>query len=137
VSDAAAVVRDRLLNVAAVTALVSTRIYTQNLPQSVTLPAVLVERVDESQASHLRGGSSLMVTRVQVSSVAATRAAAEAVDAAIQGDRAGSALSHWAGTAGSPGTPVRWVQPFGAHEDYDPDELRQYRINRDFRVHHT
>jgi hypothetical protein len=137
VSDAAAVIRDRLLDISAVTSLVSTRIYTQHLPQSPVLPAVLIERVDEMQTSHLRGGNSLVVTRIQVTSVASSRAAAAAVDEAIQGDNAGSALAHWSGTEGSPGTPVRWVQPFGAHEGYDPDELRQYRIHRDFRVHHA
>lgn len=136
-SDAAGVIRARLLAVAAVTAIASTRIYTLHLPQAPTLPAVLVQRVGEVQTSHLRGGNALRMTRVQVTSIAVSRAVAVALDLAVLGDGAGSGLSNWTGTAGSPGTPVRWVQAAGVQEDYDPDELRQYRVSRDFLVHHT
>jgi hypothetical protein len=136
VSDAVATVRDRLLAVTAVTDLVSTRIYAGFLPQSPTLPAVLVQRVGEVQTSHLRGGQQLRVTRVQVTSVAPSRAAAVAVDEAVEGDGAGSGLSHWSGSTGSPAVTVRWTEPAGVREGYDPGELRQYRIDRDYRVHH-
>lgn len=136
-SDAASAIRERVLDISAVTALVSTRVYTGQFPQSATLPAVLVERVSEVQTSHLRGGNTLRMTRVQTTSIASTRAAAVAVDTAIHGDGAGSGLANWSGTAGSPGTPVRWVQPAGVREGFDPDELQQYRVTRDFMVHHT
>lgn len=135
-SDAAATVRDRLLTVSAVTALASTRIYTGHLPQSPVLPAVLVQRVGEVQASHLRGGQALRVTLVQVTSIADSRAAAVAVDAAVEGDGAGSGLAHWSGSVGSPSITVRWMEPSGVREGYDPGELRQYRVSRDYRVHH-
>lgn len=135
-SDAVAVVRDRLLAVSGVTDLVSTRIYAGFLPQSPTLPAVLVQRVGEVQTAHLRGGEQMRVTRVQVTSIATSRASAVAVDAAVEGDGAGSGLSHWSGSVGSPAVTVRWTEPAGVREDYDPDELRQYRITRDYRVHH-
>lgn len=135
-SDAVATVRDRLLTVSAVTTLVGARVYAGFLPQSPTLPAVLVQRVGEVQASHLRGGQQVRMTRVQVTSVAASRASAVAVDAAIEGDGAGSGLSHWSGSVGSPAVTVRWTEPAGVREGYDPGELRQYRIDRDYRVHH-
>lgn len=135
-SDAVAVVRDRLLAVSAVTDLVSSRIYAGFLPQSPTLPAVLVQRVGEVQTAHFRGGEQMRVTRVQVTSIATSRASAVAVDTAVEGDGAGSGLSHWSGSVGSPAVTVRWTEPAGVREDYDPDELRQYRINRDYRVHH-
>ena len=135
-SDAVATVRDRLLAVSAVTDLVSTRVYAGFLPQSPTLPAVLVQRVGEVQTAHLRGGQQLRPTRVQVTSVATSRAGAVAVDEAIEGDGAGSGLSHWSGSTGSPAVTVRWTEPAGVREGYDPGELRQYRIDRDYRVHH-
>lgn len=136
-SDAAALVRDRLLAIAAVTALVGSRVTTGQLPQSTDLPAVLVEVVDDVPAAHLRGGNSLVPTRVQVTAVANSRAEAVAVATAVFGDGAGGGLANWRGTAGSPGTPVRWVKALGKREGYDPDELRQYRVSRDFMVHHT
>ena len=134
-SDAASVVRTRLLSVSAVTALASTRIYTGQLPQSPTLPAVLVERVSEVQPSHLRGSQGLQMVRVQVTSVASSRATAVALDAAVDGDGAGSGLGNWTGVVGSPGVAVRWMEPAGVREGYDPDELQQYRVNRDYQVH--
>lgn len=136
-SDAQAAVRDRLLAISAVTALAGTRIYTGHLPQSPTLPAVFVERVGEVQYFHLRGGERLRMTRVQVTSVALSRAASVALDEAVEGDGSGSGLSNWSGSVGSPSVTVRWMEPAGVDEGYDPGELRQYRVSRDYRVHHT
>lgn len=135
-TDAAATVRARLLSIAAVTALVGTRVYTMHLPQSPVLPAVLVERVGDVRYEHLRGGERLQMTRVQVTSVANDRATAVAVEAAVDGDNAGSGLAHWRGTVGSPSIEVRWCQPQDVREDYVAGELRQYRVSRDYRVFH-
>lgn len=135
-TDVVSTVRNRLLTIASVTALAGSRVYAQTLPQSPTLPAVLVELVSEVQASHLRGGEQMRTTRVQVTSVALSRAAAVALDAAAQGDGAGSGLSHWSGSIGSPSVTVRWTEPAGVREGYDPHELRQYRISRDYMVRH-
>lgn len=134
--DVVATLRDRVLMIGAVTALASTRVYASHLPQSPTFPAVLLERVDEVQHSQLRGGSTLRMTRVQVTSIATNRAQAVALDAAVDGDGAGSGVSYWTGTMGSPSVDVRVCEPAGVREMYDPGVLRQYRILRDFRVHH-
>lgn len=135
--DVLATVRNRLLAIDALRALVSTRVYTSHLPQSPTLPAVVLMRVQEQQSGHLRGGEQLRRTRVQVTSLGQSREMAVAVDTAVQGDGAGSGLSYWRGTMGSPSAEVRGCFPEGVQEFYDPAELRQYRINRDYWVVHA
>lgn len=135
-TDAVATVRDRLLSIGAVTALASTRVYSETLPQTPVFPLVLVERVDAVERSHFRGGNDLIMTRVQVTSVALSRAAAVALDAAVQGDGATTGLTNWSGTVGSPSVLVRWMEPAIVVEGYDPADRRQYRINRDYKVHH-
>jgi hypothetical protein len=135
-TDAAALVRLRLLAISAVTALVGTRVTAGQFQQSTALPAIAVEFVDDIPSSHFRGGNSLKPTRVQVTCIAETRAAAMAVASAAYGDEAGSGLANWVGDLGSPSVPVSWIKALGAREGYDPDELRQYRVQRDYMVHH-
>lgn len=135
-SDAVALVRERLLGLAPVTALVGTRVYSGIFPQSLVPPAVLVQRVGEVQYSHLRGGNLLRMTRVQITSYASTRAEAEAVDEAVEGDGGGSGLSFWHGGIGSPETQVSLSDPAGVVEDFMGWELKDFRIIRDYRIHH-
>lgn len=74
-------------------------------------------------------------TRVQVDSYASVGDAvgsAQAVDAAIAGDGAGSGLLGWRGTAA--GIVVTDVMPAGLIERFDADELQQYRVMRDVMV---
>lgn len=134
--DVAARVRDRLLAIDPLRALVSTRVYVQHLPQSPTYPSVVVQRVQEIQQAHLRGAERMRRTRVQVTSIGLSQASATQVDEAVQGDGDGSGLSHWTGSQGSPSVEIRWCEPAGVQEFYDPGELRQYRINRDYWIHH-
>ena len=135
-SDIVALTRLRLVEMTPVTTLVGTKVYSGILPQSFAPPAVLVQRVGEVQSGHLRGGNTLRMTRVQVTSVGSTRAEAAAVDEAVEGDGAGSGLSHWRGGIGSPATQVQWSEPSGVVEDYTAGELKQFRFIRDFRMHH-
>lgn len=134
--DAVATGRLRILGIDAVRALVETRVYAGVLEQSVTLPAAVVQRVSESSTGHLRGGSNLWATRLQVTSVAATRAAAVALDLAIYGDNAGGGLAFWHGGLGSPAVEVRLVEPAGTTEEYHAAELKQFRVARDYVMHH-
>jgi hypothetical protein len=136
VIDAVATCRLRIMSIAAVKALVSSRVYSEVAVQSVALPAVLVQRVSEQGSGHLRGGNNLWMTRLQVTSVAATRAAAVALDLAIYGDNAGSGLAFWHGGLGSPAVEVRLVEPVGTTEEYLAAELKQYRVARDYRMQH-
>jgi len=136
-SDAVALVRLRLLETAPVTALVSTRVYAGILPQSPTFPTVHVETVGGFETSHLRGGNQVKMTRVQVTATATTRAQGVAIHEAIAGDDAGSALAYWRGGIGSPAVQVSLCEPVGdPREDYEAGELKLFRVQRDFRVHH-
>lgn len=122
----------RLEAVAAVTALVSTRIYQGLLPQNPTLPAICVQRISENEFMHMRGSSSIFRTRVQIDSVSHATdavAGAQAVDAAVHGNGSSSSLVGWRGTVA--GVEIESVLPAGVREDYDPEELRQYRVMRD------
>lgn len=60
----------KLLATAAVTALVSQRVYQLKLPQGPTYPAIKVQLIDRGATHHLRGGSKTFRTRVQVDSYA-------------------------------------------------------------------
>lgn len=135
--DVVATVRSRLLAIDALRTLVSGRIYSAQAPQSPTLPAVVVQRISEQQEGQLRGGQAPRQTRVQVTSIGQSRELAVNVDTAIQGDNAGSGLSFWKGTMGSPSVNILGCFPAGVQEFYDPGELRQYRINRDYLVFHA
>jgi hypothetical protein len=136
VIDAVSSVRDRLLAVSAVTAIVGSKVTTGRFPQSTDYPAVLVRRVSRVKRSHLRGGEGMQMTRVQVTLVAATRAAMVALEAAVEGDNAGSGLDHFSGSVGSPSVLLRWVEPASDREDFEAAELNRYRVDKDYFVHH-
>lgn len=138
--DAAAAIRDRLLSISAVTTLVGARVTTGIRHQSGLLPAVIVNRAGDVKEGHLRGGNSLVQTRIHVDLRSAQRAEIIALDAAVQGDGAGATatgLNFWAGTVGSPSVALRLVKPIGSMNDtYLPDEKREYRVVRIFHVMH-
>jgi hypothetical protein len=134
--EAAATVRLRLLDIGAVTSLVGARVTTGQIPQSTPLPAIFVQRVGEVQRSHLRGGESMIMVRVQVTSLAVTRAGVVDLDEAVQGNGATTGLSNWAGTVGSPSVAVRWMQPAGVDEKFESGAQQRYRVDRDYLVHY-
>jgi hypothetical protein len=122
----------RLEDVSAVTSLASTRIYNGILPQSPTLPTIRVQRISEDEPMHLRGSSGIYRTRVQIDSIAGAGnpiGSAHALDAAVHGNGSGSSLIGWTGTVDN--VRVLAVLPAGVREDYDAEELRQYRVMRD------
>lgn len=127
-----AAVKSRLLDVAAVTALVSTRVYVDLLPAKPTLPAIRVARISQFEIAHLRGTGAAKRARVQIDAVATSLETATAVADAASGDGAGSALSGWEGVVGS--TPVLAVLPVDERSDYTGDELKQWRVSRDYIV---
>lgn len=122
----------RLEAIAAVTALVSTRIYQGLFPQNPTFPAIRVQRIGENEFMHMRGTVGLFRARVQVDSVsnaADAAGVAQAIDAAVRGDGATTGIIGWRGTVA--GVEVESILPADVREDYDPEELRQYRVSRD------
>lgn len=133
-------VRLRLLDLTPLTALVSTRIYLDKLPQSPTYPCVRVSLVVETTNGHLRGADALKPALVQVDAFAREvsgvdpYALAVAVADAIHGDDAGSGLSGWSGQLGSPSPTVQGCQRETRKRSYDPDELRVLMMSQDYRV---
>lgn len=136
-------VRSRLATVSALTALVSTRIYSLKLPQTPTLPAVRLQQVSEVEPMQLRGSSGLARARVQVDAYAQEGsgtdpyAQAHQVSAAAHGTFAGGAasgLNGWRGTVGSPGFEILEIESAGLQEGFNPEELRQVIVSRDYFV---
>lgn len=131
---------DRLEDIAAVTALVGTRIYASRLPQRGVLPAIRVQVISRMQPTHLRGASGLSRSRVQVDAVAGEQftpdpsTQAHAVADALHGPGDGSALCGWSGVVGSPGIEILAILPLDEHEMYDAEEIRQYKVMRDYYV---
>lgn len=140
------IVRARLLTVAAVTALVSQRIYCALLPQGNRSSAIRVSMVAGiPEELHLRGRSSVLVDRVQVDAFAAIDAADPLGDArtlalTAMGDFAAGAatgLIGWAGSIGSPAMKVDLIEPASRPQEvFTPDELRQWAVSQDVYVHY-
>lgn len=80
--------RARLVAVAGVTALVSSRVYPVKLPQSATLPAVTYQRISTVREGAMGADSDIVRVRVQVTSWAdsysGVKSLSEAVRAALQ-----------------------------------------------------
>jgi len=132
----------RVSQIAAVTALVGTRIYMLVLPQQPTLPAIRVQMIDDVSDYHHRGGNRRGPARVQVDCWAAASsgvdpyAAALAVAAAINGDDAGSGLSGWRGSIGSPAVTVQGIFRVDRAVDWESEERREVRVRQDYQVHY-
>lgn len=133
----------RVLALSPVTALVSTRVYLERLPQSPTYPAVRVQEVDDPSSYHLRGPQRLGKARVQVDAFAAEAsgvdpyASGAALAAAIHGDGFGASatgLSGWIGSIGSPAFEVLGCFRVDRRRSYDPDELRLVTMSLDYYV---
>lgn len=121
----------------AVEALVADRIYQLKLPQHVTLPAIRVQNVGERTDYHLRGGSLLSMTRVQIDSYADEfgggdpNDVAETLAAAVHATIDAQIFS----VAGSPGTlDVLAVYRRNRMPVYEADERRIVGIMQDYIV---
>lgn len=134
---------ERLLDLSAVTALVSKRVSMLRLPQNAPLPAVRVQLISEPTSYHMRGGSGMYRSRVQVDAYAAEHSGEDPYDGAtalgnaIHGDDAGSGLSGWQGLAGGspPAILVHAVMRVDRDVSYEAGEFRQVRCRQDYMVH--
>lgn len=127
---------ERLAADAAVIALASGRIYEMYLPQSPTLPAIVVQLIDEPTQHHLRGRNNAARARVQVDGYVdeaaddpggQRTALGEAIDAALDGQTF------------SIGTPAEIVITGAFRVDKrnlgeNKDELRLLRVMQDYIV---
>lgn len=129
----------RLLDISAVTNIVGSNVLLDKLPQEGDYPCVLVQLVHEPTDYHLRGGIRDMA-RVQVDAyvkdVGDAYASVVALADAIHGDDAGSGLSGWIGSLGSPPEfRVRGIFRIDRTRGYVPEELRLLRQRQDYWVH--
>lgn len=133
-------VQTRLRSLAAITALVSTRVYVDKAPQDPTFPFIRITLVDDTSDYHLRGESGLKRAHVQVESYAKEvsgvdpYALAAAVADAVHGAGDGTALSGWKGEIGSPVFAVARCARVERTRNYDPDERRVVRICQDYQI---
>lgn len=127
-------IREYLLDQAAVTALVSTRIYLDKLPQSPTYPALRVMLISDPKDYHLRGEDGLSRARIQVDAYQDERAAdpysAATVGAAVHAALSGTRFD----TGESPGITVTGIFRVARRRSFEPAELRLLRISQDFYV---
>jgi hypothetical protein len=130
----------RLLSLPAVVALVGARVRVLKLAQGeAQAGAIRVQRVSEIQPMQLRGAVNSFEARVQVDSYGPESAgdayaAAAAIDRAVHGDGAGSALCGFAGAVGDPAFVIDAILPVDVRETFDPEELRTVRIMREYVV---
>lgn len=133
-------VLDRVMALSPVTALVSTRVYLDQLPSSPVFPCVRVVQIDDPQSYHLRGPSGIGQARIQVDAYGKQSGgydAAVALADAIRGDGKGpdaSGLSGWIGTVGSPAFEVLACHRLDRRRTFDPDERQVLTISQDYRV---
>lgn len=136
-------IASRILALSGVTAIVADRVRVLKLRPTDRL-AVRIQQVSEVEPVHLRGSSGLLTCRVQVDSVAPEAsqsdpyAAANELDMAIKGDGAGSGLSCWQGSIGSPGFEVLAILPApgGLRREYDAGAVGLVKVMRDYMVTH-
>lgn len=134
-----ATLRDYLLTVPGVEAWVGARIYTLELPQSVTTPAIRISEIDRVGSIHLRGTLALHRSRVQVDCLEheSHSDAYENVHAladAVRGDcRSGapSGLAGWRGLLS--GIPIEVIEEADQREVYD-SPTRTVMIQQEFFV---
>ena len=135
-------IRDRLLSLGPVTALVVDRVFMLRVQQGATMPAVRVQEIDEDAPKHWRGPVGFVKTRIQVDAFAKTYAEAQALASAIHGDGLGpnaTGLDGFMGElGGSPATArVHCVDRALRRTGFEPDELRLVRIQQDYMVEWT
>jgi hypothetical protein len=98
-ADLATALRDRLVSDAAVSAVVSTRIYWGPVPQGASLPYVRLHIISDPRPEHLKGYQGARRTRVQASCFASSFG-----DAKQLGTKIVQALDDpWASTSGKVG----------------------------------
>jgi len=132
--------RTRLLGLPPVTAEVAGRVYAIKLPQSPTLPALVVQQISRLEFSHLRGVTAICRARVQVDAI--TREGegdaydrAHALAAAVHGTFAAGAPTGLAGFKGLvAGVQVTGILPADQRETYEAAELKVVKVSTDYIV---
>jgi len=125
-TDVMQAVQDHLAADAGVSALVSTRIYPQILPQNPTYPALIYQQITESPEPAMGSDTGLVAITVQVDSYATTYSGAKALAAAVR-----SALNRHRGTVST----VDIADVFLENTlDLYESEVQKRRVSQDYRV---
>jgi hypothetical protein len=122
-------VYSRLTTTAAVTAICSTRIYPNKIPQEATLPAVAYQRVSTRRVKAHAAPTGLARVRVQVTCVASSYSAVKALATAVR-----KAMEGVMGTVGGVGVQGSWLET-DADEYGDAETL--HSVRQDFMIWHT
>ena len=121
-------VRWKLVNVAGVSALVSTRVYSSELPQKPTYPAVIYERVDSQRDYTLSGPSGFVTSTFQLRAYAETYGGAKTLAVKIR-----QSINGMEGTI----LGVRLLGVFLQSEsDEFDDELQNNSVLLDYTINH-
>ncbi len=114
----------RMANYSGISTLVGTRIYPLILPQNVTFPAVVYQRISGTAQN---GTTSIREARYQLSCWSATFSGTKALADQVRG-----AMEEW--SSGGTGTLVRMCRVVNELDDYEPDE-KVYRTIIDVILH--
>ena len=132
-----AAVVTRIESLAAVVALAGSRISATHIDQDSEMPAVGVYLVGKIWGQHLRGPDNIKTARIQVDSVATTKAEADELAIAVRGDGLGPQATGLLGFKGrllSPGFEFEAVRFGGERESYEAPPVRQYRVQIDYLI---
>lgn len=131
----AELVRSRVLQIAAVVAAVSNRVYVLTFPQSAVWPAIRVTQVSESEDYFTRGSVGFRRARVQVDVVAVTYTEAAGILANCHGSYVDGIASGLTGFRGEiNGAAVAGMYGEGRRDLYDDGEPALVRLSRDYGV---
>jgi len=116
---------------AGLSALISTRIYPDILPQSPTVPAITYQSISKVREHLFRADSTLVKSRYQFSCFGNTRSSSKAVAKQIR-----FALQNYSGTmGGTGGVIVNAVEIDGEDDNYESD-TKLYSTMLDFLIWH-
>jgi len=121
-------VYSRLSTHAGLTALTSTRIYTQQVPQNPTYPCVFYEVTGMERISAVNGDSGTLDTEIRTISMASTLSDCQDV-----ADQVRAALQRWSGTEAT----VTIIDTFiNSEADYYDDDEQISHIEQTFSIAH-
>jgi len=129
-----------LADTAAVTAIVSTRIWEITLPENPVVPAIRVQIISEPLTYHLRGPNGLRRSRVQVDAYVSERAVSSVDDPGANANALADAIDTClSGATFSAGGSPAEIEVTGVFRQdrrvlREPDELRYLRVMQDYIV---
>ena len=118
----------RLSGFAGLTALVSTRVFPVTLPQQVTYPAVVMQKVSAVRHPAFNTDSGVTSARFQVSAFGKTYSATKAVI-----DQVRAALQRFRGTVST--VVIQDIMVDGEIHLYEPTN-KTHQVSMDFLIHH-